>query len=194
MGKVRVHMSMSLDGFVAGPDVRREYPMGVGGERLHQWLFASPCDPRDTEVAADMFSPAITGAVIIGRRTFEVGEGPWGDDGTFHLPCFVVTHRPAKTLVKGPTSFTFVTDGIRGALERAQAVAGPRAVNVMGAAMTQQFLEAGLLDELQINLVPVLLGTGVRLFEQFGAAPLELERTRVVESSAMTHLTYRVVK
>ena len=194
MGKVRAHMSMSLDGFVAGPDVRREHPMGVGGERLHQWLFANPSDPRDAEVAADMFSPAGTGAVIMGRRTFEVGEDPWGDDGTFHLPCFVVTHRPAKTVVKGPTSFTFVTDGIQSALERAQAVAGARAVNVMGAATTQQFLSAGLLDEFQINLIPVLLGTGIRLFEQFGVAPLELERTRLIESSAVTHLTYRVVK
>jgi dihydrofolate reductase len=187
-------MSMSLDGFVAGPDVRRDHPMGVGGERLHQWLFASPGDPRDAEVAADMFAPASTGAVIMGRRTFEVGVDLWGDDGTFHLPCFVVTHRPANMLVKGPTSFTFVTDGIRAALERAQAVAGPRAVNVMGATATQQFLSAGLLDEFQINLIPVLLGTGTRLFEQLGAAPLELERTRLIESSAVTHLTYRIVK
>lgn len=194
MGTVRAHMSMSLDGFVAGPDVRREHPMGVGGERLHEWLFARPGDPRDAEVAAEMFAPAQTGAVIMGRRTFEVGEDPWGEDGTFHLPCFVVTHRPAPTLVKGATSFTFVTDGIRAALERAQAAAGPRGVNVMGAATTQQFLRAGLLDELQINLIPVLLGTGVRLFEELGVAPLELERTRIVESPAVTHLTYRVVR
>ncbi|HEY9225882.1 MAG TPA: dihydrofolate reductase family protein [Gemmatimonadaceae bacterium] len=194
MGKVRAHMSMSLDGIVAGPEVRPEHPMGVGGERLHQWLFAQPADPRDAEVAGDMFSPSSTGAVIMGRRTFEVGVGLWGDDGTFHLPCFVVTHRPAKMVLKGPTSFTFVTDGIQGALERAQAVAGSRAVNVMGAAMTQQFLSAGLLDEFQINLIPVLLGTGTRLFEQLGVAPLELERTRLIDSAAVTHLTYRVVK
>ena len=194
MGKVRAHMSMSLDGFVAGPDVRREHPMGVGGERLHQWLFARPGDPRDADVAAEMFDPANTGAVIMGRRTFEVGVGLWGDDGTFHLPCFVVTHRAADMLVKAPTSFTFVTGGIRVALEHAQTVAGARAVNVMGATTTQQFLSAGLLDEFQINLIPVLLGAGTRLFEQINAAPLELERTRLIDSSAATHLTYRVVK
>ena len=168
--------------------------MGVGGERLHQWLFAHPGDPRDAEVAAEMFAPATTGAVVMGRRTFDVGEEPWGDDGTFRLPCFVVTHRPARMLVKGPTSFTFITEGIRAALERAQAAAGTRAVVVMGAATTQQVLRAGLLDELQINLVPVLLGSGTRLFEQFGDVPLELERTRLVESPTVTHLTYRILK
>jgi dihydrofolate reductase len=197
MGTVRAHMSMSLDGYVAGPDVSREHPMGVGGERLHQWLFGGG-DPRDAEVAAGMFAPATTGAVIMGRRTFEVGEAPWGEDGTFHLPCFVVTHRPAETRVKGPTTFTFVTDGIEAALARAQAVAGERAVNLMGAETTRQFLRAGLLDEIQINLVPVLLGAGTRLFEHLGehlgTAPIELERTRMVGSSTMTHLLYRIVK
>jgi dihydrofolate reductase len=187
-------MSMSLDGFVTGPDVRVEHPMGVGGERLHRWLFADPGDPRDAEVAAEMFSPATTGAVIMGRRTFEVGVGLWGDDGTFRLPCFVVTHRPAERLVKGTTSFTFVTDGLEAALQRARAVAGQRDVNVMGATAIQQFLIEGLLDELQINLIPVLLGSGTRLFERFSGTPLELDRTRVVETPSVTHLTYRVVK
>lgn len=194
MGTVRAHMSMSLDGFVAGQDVSLEQPMGVGGERLHQWLFADRGDPSDAQVAAEMFAPATTGAVIMGRRTFEVGEAPWGEDGTFRLPCFVVTHRQAETLVKGPTSFIFVTDGIQAALARAQAVAGNRAVNLMGAQTAQQFLRAGLLDEIQINLVPVLLGAGTRLFDHLGAGHIELERTRMVGSSVMTHLTYRVVK
>jgi dihydrofolate reductase len=130
----------------------------------------------------------------MGRRTFDLGEGPWGEDGTFHLPCFVITHRPADKLVRGPTSFTFVTDGIQTALARAQAMAGDRAVSVMGAETTRQFLRDGLLDEIQINLVPVLLGGGTRLFEHLGRAPMELERTRVVESSTVTHLTYRIVK
>ena len=192
MREVRVHMSISLDGFVAGPGVSREHPMGVGGERLHQWLFASGGDLVDAEVAAGMFSPRTTGAVIMGRRTFDVGEEPWGKDGAFHLPCFVVTHRPADRLVKGPTSFTFVTDGIQGALARARAAAGDRAVNVMGAETTRQFLREGLLDEINLNLVPVLLGSGTRLFESPGGAPRELQRTRVVESPTVTHLTYRV--
>src|SRR5688500_8520418 len=107
MGKVRAHMSMSLDGFVAGPEVSIEHPMGVGGERLHQWLFDSHRDPRDSQVAAEMLAPSTTGAVIMDRRTFDVGVGLWGDDGAFHVPCFVVTRRPASNLVKGPTSFSF---------------------------------------------------------------------------------------
>jgi dihydrofolate reductase len=184
---------MSLDGFVAGPNVGIEHPMGVGGERLHRWLFDPQRDVKDAEVAAEMFAMQTTGAVIMGRRTFDVGEAPWGADGAFHLPCFVVTHRQASTLVKGPTSFTFVTDGIQDALARAQAAAGDRAVNVMGAEMTRQFLRDGLLDEIQINLVPVLLGGGTRLFEDLGRHHMELERTRVVESPAMTHLTFRIM-
>jgi dihydrofolate reductase len=194
MSKVRAHMSMSLDGFVTGPDVSIENPMGVGGERLHEWLFDDATDPSDVEISAEMFSVRTTGAVIMGRRTFEVGERPWGEDGTFHLPCFVLTHRAAPTLVKGTTSFTFVTDGLERALAQAQAVAENRAVNVMGAETIQQFLRAGLLDEIQINLVPVLLGVGTRLFDHRSDAHIELERTRIAESSVMTHLTYRVVK
>jgi dihydrofolate reductase len=194
MGTVRSHMSISLDGFVAGPDVSLAQPMGVGGDQLHKWLFDTPGDPDDAQVAAEMFNPATTGAVIMGRRTFEVGKDPWGEDGTFRLPCFVVTNRPATKLVKGPTSFTFITDGIEAALALAQAAAGERAVNVMGAQTTRQFLSAALLDEIQLNLVPVLLGKGTRLFEHLADARIELERTRMVASSAMTHLTYRVVK
>jgi dihydrofolate reductase len=192
MGKVQAHMSMSLDGFVAGPDVSVEHPMGIGGERLHEWLSAEQSDPRDAEVAGEMFSPRTTGAVIMGRRTFEVGVGPWGEDGAFHLPCFVLTHRPAETLVKGATSFTFVTDGIESALARAQAAAAERAVNLMGATTTQQFLRAGLVDEIHINLVPFLLGAGIRPFEHIDASQVELQRTRLVESSAVTHLIYRI--
>jgi len=194
MGKVRVHMSMSLDGFVTGPNVSLDDPMGVDGERLHEWMFDPHGDPRDAEVAAEMYSTRTTGAVIMGRRTFDVGEDPWGEDGTFQLPCFVVTHRSAENVVKGSTSFTFVTDGIRGALARAQAIAGDRAVNVMGAETTRQFLHERLLDEIHLNLVPVLLGGGTRLFEPLGTARVELERTRIVESPAVTHITYRIRK
>ena len=114
-GDRSVHMSTSLDGFVAGPQISVEQPMGAGGERLHEWMFA-PSDPADIETAAEMFATRTTGAVVIGRRTFDVGEQPWGEDGTFHVPCFVVTHRAAPTLVKGKTSFTFVTEGLEHAL------------------------------------------------------------------------------
>ena len=194
MGTVRVHMSASLDGFVAGPDVSVEQPMGVGGERLHEWMFAAS-DATDIETAAEMFSTRTTGAVVMGRRTFDVGEQPWGEDGAFHLPCFVLTNRAAPTLVKGKTSFTFVTEGPERALALAQAAAGEKAVNVMGADTVQQLLRRGLVDEIQINLVPVLLHAGTRLFEHLGPDRIELERTRaILPSSGMTHLTYRVLR
>ena len=191
MGNV-VHMSMSLDGFVAGPNVRVEHPMGEGGERLHEWMFGGAGDPADARVAAEMFSTETVGAVVMGRTTFTVGEAAWGVDGTFGVPCFVVTHRAAETLVKGPTTFTFVTDGIESALAQAEAAADGKDVNVMGADTVQQLLRAGRLDEIQINLVPVLLGDGTRLFDGLGTGHVELDRARVVESPRMTHLTYRV--
>jgi dihydrofolate reductase len=130
----------------------------------------------------------------MGRRTFDVGEGPWGDDGTFGMPCFVLTHTPAETLVKGATTFTFVTDGIDSALVQAKAAAGDKHINLMGANTAQQFLSAGQLDEIQINLIPTLLGDGVRLFDHLATDQIELERTRVIESSGVTHLTFRVLK
>ena len=192
MGTVRAHMSTSLDGFVTGPDVSVEQPMGVGGERLHEWMFAAS-DAADIETAAEMFSTRTTGAVVMGRRTFDVGEQPWGEDGTFHLPCFVLTHRAAPTLVKGKTSFTFVTGGPERALALAQTAAGDRAVNVMGADTIQQFLRRGLIDEIHLNLVHVLLQAGTRLFEHLGPDRIELERTRaILPSSGVTHLTYRI--
>jgi dihydrofolate reductase len=195
MGKVVLHMSMSLDGFVAGPNVGVDRPMGEGGERLHEWLSTgSGSDPRDAEVAAEMFATATTGAVVMGKRTFTVGEGPWGDDGTFGMPCFVLTHTRAETLVKGATTFTFVTDGIDSALAQANAAAGDKCINLMGANTAQQFLSAGLLDEIQINLIPILLGDGVRLFEHTATEHIELERTRVIESAGVTHLKFRVLK
>jgi dihydrofolate reductase len=189
IGMVILHMSMSLDGFVAGPDVGLERPLGQGGERLHEWLFASG-DPLDAEVAADMV--AEIGAVVLGNRTFTVGEQHWGGATPFPVPCFVLTHSERPELHKGATSFTFVTDGVESAYAQARAAAGGRAVNLMGADTAQQFLRAGLLDEIQLNLVPVLLGEGLRLFEHLGTDRIELERTRAIESSRVTHLRFRV--
>jgi dihydrofolate reductase len=129
MGTVRVHMSRSLDGFVTGPDVSLGQPMGVGGERLHEWMFAAS-DATDIETPAEMFSTRTTGAVVMGRRTFDLGEQPWGEDGTFHLPCFVLTHRAAPTLVKGRRRDVRVVEGARlesEAVERHRAT--PRDVN-----------------------------------------------------------------
>jgi dihydrofolate reductase len=196
MGTVFLEITMSLDGFVAGPDVDMEEPMGKGGEVLHEWLFGdgshAPTE-GDRQVADEMF--ASTGAFVLGRRTFDVGERPWGADGAFGMPCFVVTHRARDILVKGPTTFTFVTGGIESALQQAQAAAGEKDVCVMGgAAVAREFLEAGLLDELRIDLAPVLLGAGTRLFADGVAAQIRLESTRLIESPFATHLRFRVVR
>ena len=191
MGKVTLNMSMSLDGFIAGPNVDVELPMGKGGLRLHDWLFNSSTSEVDAAVEREIF--AATGAVILGRRTFDVGVQEWRDT-PFPVPCFVLTHRPRAVLVKKSGTFTFVSDGIESALQQAQAVAAEKNISLMGADVAQQFLKAGLLDEIQINLVPVLLGDGVRLFDHLDIEPMELEKTRVLDSPAVTHLSLRVVK
>ena len=191
MAKVTLNMSMSLDGFIAGPNVGVELPMGEGGLRLHDWLFNSSASEVDAEVEQEMF--AMTGAVVLGRRTYDVGVGPWGDV-PFPVPCFVLTHEDREEIVKKSGSFTFVTDGIESALRRARAAAGEKDVRLMGANIAQQFLKAGHLDEIQINLVPILLGDGIRLFDHIGTEQIELESTRVIESSGVTHLRFRAVK
>jgi len=189
--QVFLEMTISLDGFVAASGVSLEHPLGVDGERVHAWLESG--SDVDRAAAAALFTN--TGAVLIGRRTFDLGIGRWGDDGTFGRPCFVVTHRPAERLVKGPTTFTFVTAGLERALAQAREAAGDRDVCVMGGAgLARQVLAAGLADELRIHVAPLLLGAGTRLFEDHGDAHVELERTSAVEGPAATHLTYRVVR
>jgi dihydrofolate reductase len=193
MGHVFADMTMSLDGFVAAPGIDVERPFGDGGERLHRWLFAESSDPADRQAGEDMFTS--TGAFLIGRRTFDVGIGTWGNDGAFGKPCFVVTTRPREKLVKGPTTFTFVADGIAGALEQAKAAAGEENVCVMGgASLARQYLTAGLIDEINIHLMPVIFGAGTRLFDDIGAAKIELDRTSVTESPHATHLRFRVCR
>jgi len=207
-------ISTSLDGFVAGPSPGLEHPLGVGGERLHEWAVATKAfreahnreggeENRDSEVLAEGIQKA--GATIMGRRMFSGGQGPWADDPNadgwwgenppFHHPVFVLTHHPRETVTKeGGTTFTFVTDGIEPAFEQARAAAGEKDIAIGGGAdVAQQYLNAGLLDELQIHLAPVLLGDGTRLFEGHAEYP-ELELTRVVDSPAVTHLRYRVLK
>lgn len=191
MGNVVLDMSMSLDGFIAGANVGKEYPMGVHGETLHTWIFSTPRDKVDAEVEREMF--AKTGAVILGNRTFEVGVDLWGDV-PFPAPSFVLTHKKREILVKKSGTFTFVTDGIESALQQAQAVAGDKDVRLMGADVAQQFLSAGLIDEIQINHVPILLGDGVRLFEHLGVKNSQLEKDRVLDSPHTTHIRYRVIK
>jgi dihydrofolate reductase len=197
MGKVTANISVSLDGFIAGP--------GDDVDRLHQWLYdlASWREPhgleggernRDAEILEEGFKA--TGAILIGRRMFDLAEGPWGDTPPFHMPVFVLTHRPREQLVKqGGTTFTFVTDGIESALQQAKAAAGDKDVGVGGGAnVIQQYLKARLLDEIQLHLIPVLLGSGIRLFDHLGSAPPELESTEVVASPRVTHLSFRVVR
>jgi dihydrofolate reductase len=217
MGKLRVDISMSLDGFVAGPNQSLEEPLGEGGERLHEWAVAlaawrerhglpgGETNP-DSEVVEE--TPRNTGATIMGRHMFSGGAGPWeddpnaegwwGDDPPFHHPVFVLTHHARDPVTKqGGTSFNFVTGGIEAALEQARAAAGERDVAVGGGATAvQQYLKAGLLDELQVHVVPVLLGSGARLFEKhLDAGQGEVELTRVVQSPAgVVHLAYRVPK
>jgi dihydrofolate reductase len=191
MGNVIVDLSMSLDGFFTGPNDSIELPLGEGGERLHEWIFGSATG-RGREVLQEAFES--TGATVMGRRWFDIGEQPWGNDPPFHVPVFVVTHHPRETIKKGRTTFTFITDGIESTLEKAQVAAGEKNVDVGAANIAQQYLQAGLVDEIQIHLVPILLGEGVRLFENLGPEPIELERTRIIELPDVTHIQYRVVK
>ncbi len=189
MSKVLMELSVSLDGFVAGPDVSLDAPLGRGGELLHEWMFAGKSSAESRSFETDHYSGV--GAVILGRRMADVGIGPWGDEPTFHAPCFVVTHRPAETIVKrGGTSYIFITDGIEAVLERARTAAGSQDVLVNGGAeVARQFLNAGLLDEVRLHLVPVILGAGARLFD--GVRPdVRLMPREAVSSPEVTHLIY----
>jgi len=187
VGKLLVEMTMSLDGFISGPDVRVGQPLGLEGERLHEWLF-SPDNDVDREATDEIFDTS--GAVLMGRRVFDTIEG-WGDEDPFGRPCFVVTHRAHEERVRGATTYTFVTAGLTDALERAQAAAGEKDVTIMGGAqLAQQYLGAGLVDELRIHVAPVLFGAGTRLFDLAGMGQTDLELTRCTSSPKASHLRY----
>ncbi|WP_103351160.1 dihydrofolate reductase family protein [Amycolatopsis sp. CA-128772] len=190
MGRVIAEISMSADGIVAGPDTSSEHRLGKDGDLLHEWLFEGTDAER--EVGAKLFDGA--GAFVVGRSMFDVGVDPWGDDGTFKKPVFVVTNRPHEPVVKGPTTFTFVTGGPEAALQQAKAAAGAENVVLMGGGTTlRQFLRAGLVDELRLHVVPLLFGAGVRLFDAEVSEHVRLERTAVRETPNATHLTFRVL-
>jgi dihydrofolate reductase len=211
MGLVTCQISVSLDGFAAGPNQSLENPIGEGGMRLHEWVFATASwrsmegleggeSTPDSEVLTEVMSG--NGAYIMGRNMFGGGPGPWdeswtgwwGDDPPYHVPVFVLTTHPREPLtMQGGTTFTFVTDGIDSALAQARAAAGEANVSIAGGASTiRQFLRAGHLDELYLHLVPIVLGSGERLLEDVGDPRFEL--LAVVDSPTVTHLKYRVVR
>ncbi len=193
MGKVIFVISMSLDGFITAADRSPEEPMGKGGERLHEWAMNSE-DAYNREMLTQAASSL--GAVIAGRRTYDDSLPWWGADGPTgpaRVPLFVVSHSVPEEIPRGSV-YTFV-DGIEAALARAQAVAGEKEVSVMGGAeMAQQYIRAGLLDEIMIHLVPVLFGSGTRLFDHLGSEHIQLETTEVIKTEAAIHLRFRVLK
>ncbi len=200
MSKVLAGITISLDGFITGPDDRLGAGLGDGGERLHYWVFGGPWSYADGErgVASDVDNAYLDevfssgGAMICGRTMHDVVDG-WGDEPGFGMPMFVVTHRPHDPVVKGETSFDFVTDGIEAALDRARDAAGERNVIVMGGGdLLRQYLAAGLVDELTLTIAPVLLGAGKRLFDGISRTDIAFERKGVVESPWATHLRFRI--
>jgi dihydrofolate reductase len=212
MSKVRFGLSMSLDGYVAGPQQSLENPLGIGGEQLHEWALALAAwrephglDGGEVNASTPVVEEAVAnvGTYVMGRNMFGGGPGEWdeswtgwwGDDPPFHTPVFVLTNHPREPLeLRGGTTFHFVTDGIESALERARDAADDRDVVIAGGASTvQQYLRARLVDEANVSLVPILLGGGERLFENLGDPPPQLEQVRTIDAPGVTHLKYRVV-
>jgi dihydrofolate reductase len=201
MGKVRFALAMSLDGYIGG--------IGDEGWTIHNrllgwvhelaaWRRMAGLEGGEENPDNDVLNEvtANVGAYVMGRTMFNYGEEPWGETPPFRAPVFILTHHPRATVEKaGGTTYTFVTDGIENAIRRAQAAAGDKDVRLEGgASVANQALKAGLVDEFELHVVPVLLGGGVRLFDQVGPDWIELERLRVVDASQLTHLNFRVVK
>jgi len=206
MSKLRCHISISLDGFVAGPNQSEENPLGEGGERLHDWVVPlAAWRQSHGKQGGEVNRRENIGAGIMGRNMFgPIGGGAWGDrqwtgwwgdDPPYHYHVFILTHYPRDPVeMEGGTTFHFVIDGIKSALEQARKAAGGKDVVLWGGAhVVQQYLAAGLLDELELHVVPVLLGDGARLFDNLGDAEVELKQVRAVEAPGVTHLKYRVV-
>jgi dihydrofolate reductase len=214
MSKLRCHISVSLDGCVAGPNQSEENPLGEGGERLHDWVVPLAAwreyhDKEGGEVneSSRIFDEAAenVGAAVMGRNMFgPIGGGPWGDgqwkgwwgdDPPYHFPVFILTHHPRDPVeMEGGTTYHFVTDGIESALEQAKEAAGGKDVRLWGGAdVARQYLAAGLMDELELHVVPILLGDGARIFAGLGNAGVQLEQVRAVEAPGVAHLKYRVV-
>ena len=213
MSKTLVRITMSLDGYVAGPKQSLKDPLGVGGEALHTWAIelAAWQEQHGTKGGVVNASSAVmqemfenVGAVIMGRNMFGGGPGPWkpdwkgwwGEDPPYHMPVFVLTHHARDPLpMQGGTTFYFVTDGIESALNQAKRAAGKKDVLIMGGAETiNQFLAAGVVDEVNISMAQLLLGGGERLFENLGDSLPRFEQTRVIDAPGVVHLRYRVAR
>jgi dihydrofolate reductase len=197
MSRVTCDLTISLDGYLAGPHQTMTNPLGEGGERLHRWMFEEP-----EAHAAELEGILAAGAFIMGRNMY-AGPGPgpweadwqgwWGEEPPYHAPVFVLTHHQREPLeMQGGTTFNFVTEGIETALDRAREAAGGKDVAIAGGAQTvQQFLSAGLIDELRLHIAPILLGAGERPLD--GVGNLTLEPTEVRGTSLVTHVHYRVM-
>ena len=193
MSATVLYMSMSLDGFITGPNDDRGNGLGVDGHRLHDWLAdgTDPASHRPSGVSGEVFDELMaTGAVVAGRRTFEIAGG-WSGDHHDGVPIFVLTRRPPDGGAPDWPLVTYVAD-VATAMARATDAAGDRNVLVHGARTAQLALAAGILDELEIHQVPVLLGQGRRLFDHLGPDHIELELARIVDAPGVTHLRYRV--
>jgi len=191
MGKLVFDISMSLDGFVAGANVRLEAGLGDDGERLHNWAFNS-ADPRNLELIKDWTN---TGAVIVGRTTYDLSIPYWGADGPLgaaRVPTVVLSHSVPDDVPQG--SVYIFADSVEDAYEKANHAAGDRVIGVQGPNTAQQFIQRGLIDEIFIHLVPVLFGSGVRMFEQSDGEHVPLEPIEVIETAEAIHLHFRVVK
>ena len=214
MGKVRIHMMMSLDGYVAGTNQRLEAPFGDGAEHFLDWVFKQQSfsaqhggEGGATGATNDVLRETMEGlgAHILGRHMFGGGTGEWpepawdgwwGPNPPYHHPVFVLTHHPRAPLaMEGGTTFTFVTDGIESALRQAQAAAGDLDVRIGGGGeVADAYLRAGLVDEIELHIVPWIMGDGVRLFSGLGVVRPRLEQIRSIAGAEVTHITYRIVK
>ena len=213
MTKLRLSISSSVDGYVAGPTPSEDDPLGVGGMQLHEWAFKLAAfrkehgqEGGETNASSAIIEETLDnlGAYVMGRNMFGGGPGPWsedpswdgwwGDDPPYHAPVFVLTHHEREPLeMQGGTTFHFVTDGIESALERATEAAGGKDISLAGGAdVAQQYVAAGLLDELQISVAPILLGAGTRLLDNLENADVKLEPISVVDAPDVTHIKYRV--
>jgi dihydrofolate reductase len=189
MSKIFIDITMSLDGFIAGPDISTENPMGKGGLRLHDWMFGVQTE-LDQKISGEQMQN--TGAVIIGRRMYETAiSGPWGNENPFTAPVFVLTEAAPEQKIEG---FTYASDGIESALAQAKQVAGNKNIWITGANVSQQYLKAGHVDELHIHIAPVLFMQGTRLFENLGEQHIELEAQSCTQTPRATHIVYKVIQ